>query len=265
MEVEVVAREIIETNRKKQLPKPEDLNPNLRFVENRVFSALKNNEELKLMIERAKISWDEEHDDLRKLFKQFREEDDYILYMSREDNNWETDKAIIEALFKQKLGLNEVIHAALEEKNIYWRDDLPYAAIAMLKTLQFMDSHNTVGLGFVADLYKNKSEDQSFAKELFRKTVNFSEEYGEIIASKSDNWETERIALLDMILMKMALTELEHFPTVPVKVTLNEYIELAKVYSTPKSKYFINGVLDKLVAEFKKNGRIEKRGRGLIE
>ncbi len=102
-------------------------------------------------------------------------------------------------------------------------------------------------------------------KELFRKSIQFSEDYEKLIAIRAEHWETERIALLDMIMMKMALCELEHFPTVPIKVTLNEYIEMAKVYSTPKSKVFINGVLDKLVADFKGQGRIQKRGRGLQE
>ena len=237
----------------------------MRFIENRVFKILKESEELTMILERAKISWSEEHDDLRRTFKQFKTEDAFILYMTREDNNIQTDKAIIEVLFKEKLGLNGVIHASLEEKNIFWRDDLPYAALGLIKTIQSISEDQKAGVGFLADLYKNKKEDQSFAKELLRKTVIFSDEYGGIVAAKSDNWETERIALLDMLLMKMALTELEHFPTVPVKVTLNEYIELAKMYSTPKSKYFINGVLDKLVDEFKKSKRIVKRGRGLIE
>ena len=264
-EMESIASEILEANKRKQLPSPDDLNPNMRFVENRVFKVLKDSEELGLILERAKISWAEEHDDLRRVFKQFKTEDAFILYMTREENNIRTDKAIIEVLFKEKLGLNEVIHSSLEEKNIFWRDDLPYAALGLIKTIQGISDEQKVGIGFLADLYKDKKEDQSFAKELLRKTVDFSSEYGEIIAAKSDNWETERIALLDMMLMKMALTELEHFPTVPVKVTLNEYIELAKIYSTPKSKYFINGVLDKLVVEFKKTKRIDKRGRGLVE
>ena len=265
MEMESVASEILEANKRKQLPSADDLDPNMRFVNNRVFKLLKESEELAIILERSKISWSEEHDDLRRVFKQFKTEDSFILYMTREDNSLQTDKAIIEVLFKEKLGLNEVIHASLEEKNIFWRDDLPYAAMGLIKTIQGISEEQSVGVGFLADLYKDKKEDQSFAKELLRKTVSFSDEYGEIIASKSDNWETERIALLDMLLMKMALTELEHFPTVPVKVTLNEYIELAKMYSTPKSKYFINGVLDKLVAEFKKSKRIDKRGRGLVE
>jgi transcription antitermination protein NusB len=169
------------------------------------------------------------------------------------------------ALFTEMLSATDILHSALEEKDIYWQDDLPIAAMTMVKTIQEFSDADTTNSSILADTYKNKDEDQKFVKELLRKTVEFGEEYGEMVASKADNWETDRIALLDMIMMKMALTELEHFPTIPVKVTLNEYIELAKVYSTPKSKVFINGVLDKLVAEMKRSERISKRGRGLVE
>ena len=238
MEMEEVASEIQEQNRQKQLPTDAEL---------------------------SKINWDEEHDDLRKLFKQFKTEDSFNLYMAREDVGLELDKAIVITLFKEHLGLNEVLHASLEERNIFWQDDLPIAAIGLIKTIQELPQIDMSHGNILADLYKNKDEDQRFTKELLRKTVEFGEEYSEMIADKAKNWETERIALLDMILMKMALTELEHFPTIPVKVTLNEYIELAKSYSTPKSKIFVNGVLDKLVADLKRNERINKRGRGLVE
>ncbi|MEZ4722796.1 MAG: transcription antitermination factor NusB [Flavobacteriales bacterium] len=265
MDMEVVAREMIDQNKKKQLPTREDLNPNMRFVENRVFAILNQNASLEQMLERSKISWAEEHDDLRRIFKQFRTEDAYNLYMAREEAGFEVDKEILVTLFSEHLGLNEILHAALEEKDIYWQDDLPVAAIALIKTIQNLPDFDTSNTSILADVYKDKQEDQAFAKELLRKTVEFGADYEVLISSKADNWESERIALLDMILMKMALCELEHFPTVPVKVTLNEYIELAKVYSTPKSKVFINGVLDKLVADFKNDGRISKRGRGLME
>lgn len=265
MQVGVAADEITATNRKKNLPSSEDLNPNLRFIENRVFKILKDNAQLKTLLERAKISWNEEHDDVRRIFKSFKEDEAYRLYMIREDNDLEIDKELIITLFRDHLVMNDIIHSALEEKDIYWQDDLPMAAITVIKTLQVLPDFDATNTTILADLYKNKEEDQLFAKELFRKSIQFADEYGKIIASKADNWETERIAFLDLQLMTMALTELEHFSTIPVKVTLNEYIELAKVYSTPKSKVFINGVLDKLVMDFKSEKRINKRGRGLNE
>lgn len=265
MHVGEVAAEIADQNKRKNLPSREDLNPNMRFVENRVFSMLKSNVQLGQLLERAKISWTDEHDDIRKIFKTFREEEAYRLYMIREDNNLATDKDIITILFRDHMIMNELVHSWLEEKNIYWQDDLPMAAVTVLKTLAALPDFDTTNTSILANLYGNKNEDQLFAKELLRKTAQFYPEYCDLISSKADNWETDRIALLDLILMAMALTELEHFPTVPIKVTLNEYIELAKVYSTPKSKMFINGVLDKLVAEMKQMGRINKRGRGLYD
>ena len=265
MQVGIAADEITATNRKKNLPSQEDLNPNMRFVENRVFKIFRDNEQLKKLVERAKIDWGNEHDDVRRIFKAFKEEETYQLFMIREDNDLSTDIELIITLFRDHLVMNDIIHSALEEKDIYWQDDLPMAAITVIKTLQVLPDFDASNSTVLADLYKNKEEDQLFAKELFRKSIQFADEYGKIIASKADNWETERIAFLDLQLMTMALTELEHFPTIPVKVTLNEYIELAKVYSTPKSKVFINGVLDKLVNDFKAEKRINKRGRGLNE
>lgn len=265
MQVQVAASEIIAQNKQKRLPTREDLDPNMRFVQNRVFKKLRENVMLGQLLERSKISWAEEHDDIRRIFKAFREDEAYNLYMSREDESLETDKGIIVKLFTDYLGINELMHAALEEKDIYWQDDLPVAAMTVIKTIQALPEYDTTNTSILADLYKEKEEDQLFVKELFRKTTQFGEEYDKLISAKAENWESDRIAMLDMILMKMALAELEHFSTVPVKVTLNEYIELAKVYSTPKSKVFINGVLDKLVADFKRDNRIQKRGRGLIE
>ncbi len=265
MQVGVAAEEIIEQNKKKNLPTREDLNPNTRFIENKVFKILRENVQLQQLMERAKINWTEEHDDIRRIFKSFREDEQFQLYMIREDNDLQIDKDIIVHLFREYLGVSEMVHGAMEEKDIYWQDDLPVAALTVIKTIQSLPETPSENTSVLADLYKDKSEDQSFAKELLRKTVQFAPEYAEMIASKADNWESERIALLDLIMMEMGLAELEHFATIPVKVTLNEYIELAKSYSTPKSKFFINGVLDKLVDDMKKNKRINKRGRGLVE
>ena len=265
MQVRAASNEMIDQGLKKNLPTQQDLNPNRRFVNNRVFQQFANNETLKHLLEKKKISWAEENDDIRRIIKTYREDEVFQLYMMREDNTMDLDKDMMIYIFKEYLGLNEIVHNTLEEQDIYWQDDLPMAALSLIKTIETMPEEDMSQRSFIADLYKNKEEDQLFVKDLFRKTIQLDVEYTELISSKAQNWETERIAMLDMLLMRMALVELEHFPTVPVKVTLNEYIELAKVYSTPKSKVFINGVLDKLVAEFKRDNRIKKRGRGLVE
>ena len=265
MQVGEAANEIAEQNKKKHFATAEDTNPNTRFIDNRVFKKLQSNVQLQQLMERSKIDWTNEHDDVRRIFKAFREDEQFQLYLIREENSLELDKEILVYLFKNYLGINEVLHSALEEKDIYWQDDMPVAALTVIKTILSIPGTDTDQISILADLYKHKDEDQSFAKELLRKTVQFSDEYAEMIAEKAENWETERIALLDLIMMEMGLAELEHFANIPVKVTLNEYIELAKSYSTPKSKMFINGVLDKLVVDLKANGRINKRGRGLVE
>lgn len=265
MQVRAASNEMIDQGLKKNLPTQQDLNPNRRFVDNRVFKQFANNETLKHLLEKKKISWVEENDDIRRIIKTYREDEVFQLYMMREESNMQLDKEMMIYIFKEYLGLNEIVHNTLEEQDIYWQDDMPMAALSLIKTIETMPEEDMSQRSFIADLYKNKEEDQLFVKDLFRKTVQQDVAYTELISSKAQNWETERIAMLDMLLMRMALVELEHFPTVPVKVTLNEYIELAKVYSTPKSKVFINGVLDKLVAEFKRDNRINKRGRGLVE
>lgn len=259
------ADEILEENRNKRLPTPEDLAPNTRFIDNQVFAKIANNVMFQRIVERQKIDWDNEHDDLRRIYKALREDETFLAYMSAEETSFEADKDIIDYVFKEHLAINEIFHNTLEEIDIYWQDDLPVAAVAVIKTIHGLTDTDTTNGSIIADLYKEKEEDQRFVKELVSKTIQFSEEYGKHIASKADNWEVDRIAFVDMLLMKMALVELEHFSSVPIKVTLNEYIELAKMYSTPKSKVFINGVLDKLVAHFRRLERINKQGRGLVE
>ena len=265
LQLHAAAEEIIEQNKQKRLPTEEDLNPRLRFVNNQVFAKISENVMFQRLVERQKINWENEHDDLRKIYKSLRSDETFAAYLETEDESLQADKDIVEYIFKEYLAVNEVFHNTLEEQDIYWQDDLPVAALAVIKTVQALPDGDTTNLSILGDLYKEKVEDQKFVKELLHKTIQFSDEYGEHVAAKAENWEVDRIAFLDMMLMKMALTELEHFATVPVKVTLNEYIELAKMYSTPKSKVFINGVLDKLVAHFRKLERINKRGRGLIE
>ena len=144
-------------------------------------------------------------------------------------------------------------------------EDLDLAAGSVKRTLeQIREDDGLKDLG-LSELDREPAEEYAFATQLFRKCIEHSAEHEEAIAAKASNWESDRIAFSDMILMKMALTEARHFDQIPVKVTLNEYIEIAKAYSTPKSKNFINGVLDKLFIEMKKDGRIRKVGRGLLE
>ena len=152
-----------------------------------------------------------------------------------------------------------------EAKSIYWADDMRVAMSSLIKTLEGLKPQTMASDIILLPLFKEPEEDLQFATHLYRKTILQTDEFEALIADKTTNWEVERIAMMDILLMKMALTEILQFESIPVKVTLNEYIEISKLYSSPKSKVFINGILDKLVQEFKSANKIQKTGRGLAE
>ena len=158
----------------------------------------------------------------------------------------------------------ELLNHFYEEKNLHWGDDTYLVNPMVVKTIESFKENTNPDFALIP-LYKDKEEDEQFIKDLFRQTILQEAETKKLIADKTQNWEVERIAMMDILLMKMALTEILHFSSIPVKVTLNEFIEISKIYSTPKSKIFINGILDKILADFKTEGRLNKIGRGLME
>jgi N utilization substance protein B len=180
--------------------------------------------------------------------------------MSSPNQNFDEDKKFVLKIFSKKMVDSELFQDYLRDKDIYWEDDLPFITSMITKNIK--DSkQNSIGL---LSLFKDK-EEEIFALDLFRKAITNSDRFSELISVKVNNWEIERVAQMDLILMQMALTELVEMPTVPVKVSMNEYIDLAKYYSTERSKKFVNGILDNLVSELLKEGTIKKTGRGLIE
>ena len=265
VEIRDVAGKRIEESSHKKLPTEDDLDPNTKFVDNLVIAQIAQNLPFQKLIEDKKINWQEEQELVSKLFKHIRETALYQSYMSDRSNEYGSDKQFIGQLFIKHIAGFELLHDTLEEKSIYWLDDLMLVNIIVDKTLQSFRQNHSNKLPIVFSLYKNEIDDRKFVRELLIKTTENNKEYETLIAEKTKNWELDRIAVLDMILMKMALCEFECFKTIPVKVSLNEYIELSKSYSTPKSKFFINGVLDKLAADMKISGKIAKTGRGLIE
>lgn len=265
VEIRDMANSRIKESLKKKLPTEEDLNPNTKFVDNLVIAQIAQNLPFQKIIEEKKINWQQEQELVSKIFKHVRETALYKSYMRNPVSEYSTDKQFIGQLFMQHIAEFELLHDTLEEKSIYWLDDLTLVCINVAKTLQSFRQNNSNKLSMLFSLYKNEIDDRKFVKELLTKTVENNKEYEALIAEKTKNWELDRIAVVDVILMKMTLCEFEHFKTIPVKVSLNEYIELSKSYSTPKSKIFINGVLDKLAADMKHSGKIAKTGRGLIE
>lgn len=263
LELADIAEIQMEESRNKVLPSQEDLNPNRRFVDSYVIKALRSNVSLMSAVDQHKVSWAGYRDELKKLWKEIRKSDFYADYLHGESNASE-DRKFIERLTKRYFLDNESLYQSFQERSIYWDyEDCDYAinmALRYFSKIKSIDRYKAL-----PQMWKDEEEDKAFVKQLFRKVLNNNESNTKVIEAKTKNWDSERIAHLDILLMKMAITELLEFRSIPVKVTLNEYIELSKFFSTPKSKIFINGVLDKVVSEFNREQKIKKTGRGLIQ
>ena len=261
-EVKSIAEERIETNKSKIRPSEEELNPNLKFVKNRLIQLLENSKELRKASETSKVNWvgDENKELFKKMYLQFREGETYFEFMNNGSDSFEDDKNFVIALFKEDIANFKLLYNHFEEKSFHWLDDIDLACAMVVKTLKTFTEN---GPNNILELYKDKKDEQFFVKELLKKTISLNKESEELIDELTSNWELDRIAKMDVILMKMAVTELQVFNNIPTKVTLNEYIEISKFYSTPKSNGFINGILDKAITRLEKEGKIQKVGRGL--
>jgi len=261
-ELKTQAERRIEDNKKKILPTEDDLNPNMKFVDNKVVALLESNEGLRRISETRKVNWlgDENQEMFRKMFLQIRESETYFEFMNNEGKEFEDDMAFAVALFKTEIANFPLLYNYFEERDIHWLDDIDLACSMVLKTIK---SFTPEGKNEIMPLYKDEVDEKEFIQLLFRKTILMDEESEKLIDELTSNWELDRIAKMDIILMKMAIAEFQIFNNIPTKVTLNEYIEISKFYSTPKSNGFINGVLDKAIARLEKEGKIKKVGRGL--
>jgi len=263
-EIFELAHRTLEDAKQKMLPTAEDINPNTKFADNKVADLLAKNIELHKKASNRKINWQNEPELVKKIFLSIRSSEEFENYMKSTESSFEEDQDFIIKVYKKYVSEFELLHNYFEEKSIYWVDDIDLVNSMVVKTLKSFKADSNENFSLIA-LYKDEEDDRVFAQDLFRKTVLLNKELETLIGEKTANWEVERIAMMDVLLMKMALAEVLTFPSIPVKVTLNEYIEISKSYSTPKSKHFINGILDKLIADFKTEGRIKKTGRGLME
>jgi N utilization substance protein B len=250
------AKKLQDENKLKRIPTREDLNPNKRFVENACLKTIVDSSLLNKKLEQKKISWHSDTEIPRKIFVMFRESKTYQDYMQQNNSDFEADRELILKMLKNYICEFELLHYFYEEKSIYWLDDWELINKMIIKNIKSLTGSPQEELKPM-ELYKD-IDDRKFAIELFHKTILNDKEFAPLIAAKTQNWDIERIALMDVIIMKMALTEIIKFPNIPVKVSLNEYIELSKMYSTPKSKVFVNGVLDKLVEELISTKQISK-------
>ncbi|MFC2175782.1 transcription antitermination factor NusB [Bacteroidota bacterium] len=264
LEIHSFAINQIEDAKKKRLPTKEDLNPNLRFVQNTVLLQLENNPKLQVEMKARKINWSEHLELIRRIYGQFKQDAVYQSYMSADEVSYKEERRILYRLYEDFLVSNEHLSSIFEEKSIFWMNDFEQVTAMVLRTISDFKKANPAG-GELPKIYKDEVEDRQFVLNLFRKTVAHSDEFQKMVEEKLQNWDMDRVASTDVLLMKMALCEFLYINSVPTKVTMNEYIEISKEYSTPKSKVFINGILDKLLTELKSGGEIKKIGKGLIE
>ncbi len=247
----------------KHLATLEERNPNNKFINNSIFQLLEDNNSLSVALENRKITnWNIHDDYINLLLTSLKESKLYAKYMSTSVNTFEEDKQFVVDLFSEIIVPNEKLYEYLEDDKLTWIDDIPVVNTHIVKQLKAIKSAEDDSFR-VPKLFKD-ADDKDFAKDLFRKTVLNEKELAKEFDSKTPNWDMDRIAEIDTIILKMAICELLKFPSIPVKVTLNEYLELAKEYSTPKSSIFINGILDNLVKEFQTNKKMIKAGRGLM-
>ncbi|WP_134203269.1 transcription antitermination factor NusB [Pedobacter suwonensis] len=242
----------------------EDINPNMKLLHNKFSVLLQQNPEYASAIKKYKVDWGFDPEIRKTVYNSLKASKEYAEYLADPNESLESSKDIIKYIFRKIILKNQAIIQVFEEKFINWQVDHEVMKGMVAKTLKNFTSE---------DPFKNKLteisadwvEDSKFVQDLFVHTLQNDAKYQEMIADRTKNWESERIALMDTILMKMAICELLNFPSIPVKVTINEYLELSKDYSTPKSNSFINGILDKILGDLKKNNTIKKIGRGLIE
>lgn len=233
------------------------------LVRNRILQFIAQHTILTNHIKKRKIKfWDLDFDYVKSNFKALMESENYQAYSQIESPSIQEDRAIIAFFFKEIVAPSDGFYDYLEDKELTWIDDLPVVNTFLLKTLHKIDPKNSNSLHFPE--MNPGEEDPQFAIELLEKVVVNNDTLQEEMVGRTPNWDSDRIALLDAIMIKMAMAELLFFPTIPPKVTMNEYIEISKDYSTPKSNIFINGILDKAIKDFEKSGRLNKSGRGLI-
>ncbi len=264
IELKHVAKVLMEEAKTKRLPTEQDLNPNLKFIENKFINQLADNIHVQREINNRRISWNNEFELVKKVFNNIKASPEFEKYMNVSDDSFNTHRDFVLEMLRESIADFELLNHLYEEKNLHWGDDI-YIVNPMIVKMIESTKENVNQDAALMTLYKDKEEDMQFVKDLFRETAVRNDEIEKMIGDKTKNWEVERIAIMDVLLMKMAITEILHFSSIPVKVSLNEFIEISKMYSTPKSKIFINGILDKIVADLKAGSKLNKMGRGLME
>ena len=257
IEVTQFAERRIDNRRNKLRPTYEDLNPNTRFFDNAFMAQLMQNAQLEEFRANQKRTWDDEGDFVKHLFEKIEQPKAYQEYMAKDALTYEDDRELWRKLYRTTFGQNETIDEILEEQSLYWNDDKAIVDTFVLKTIKRFDPENGAGQELMPE-YKD-DEDKEFARKLLRTAITGAEAYRKLMENNAKNWDMERFAFMDILIMQVALAEIFAFPSIPVSVTLNEYVEIAKMYSTPKSGGFINGMLDSIVNQLKSENKLNKQ------
>ena len=249
---------------KKLRPSFDDLNPNRRFVDNPLIAQIIASDGFQDACKRRNVNWssDERQEIFRKLFIEIEKSEVYFENMESLDDDFFSVKTFLVQLFRSEIANSSLIYNFFEEEEISWMDDIDLACSMVIKTLKM--SSEAGGFEYLP-LYKENDDEKDFIQTLLRQTVSLDTDSEKLIEELADNWELDRIAKMDVLLLKMAFAELQSFESIPTKVTINEYLEISKYYSTPKSNVFINGILDKSLKKLTKDRKIVKKGRGLKE
>ena len=251
-----IAKDRIEAAKTKLRPTEEDLNPNTRFIDNAFIAQLAQNKQLEEYSNNQKRTWEDEGEFIKRLFASIEESKAYQEYMSKDTLTYEDDRELWRKLYRSMIAQNEQIDEILEEQSLYWNDDKAIVDTFVLKTIKRFEPENGADQELLPE-YRDEM-DTEFARKLFRNAIAGAEPYRKMIAENTKNWDVERIAFMDILIMQVALAEMFSFPSIPVSVTLNEYVEIAKMYSTPKSGSFINGMLDTIANKLKSEGKLNK-------
>ena len=268
VETKRFAENKITENKHKYIPTYEDLHPNMKYVNNRLLNLIEDNVDFKKHEAALKINWADDHQDVvKKYYTMMKDTPEYKKYMAAKTDSFAEDKKFIVAMIQNYFADLDVLQDFYEDKSIYFCDDYHLVSSMLIEFLTKMknfDVNTKLPSIYKTDMAEANA-DEKFIQDLFRDTMSHYEEFGKLIADNTNNWEKERICLMDMIILKMAITEFVCFPFIPVKVTMNEYIEISKYFSTPKSKIFVNGILDKLAKKLNDAGSIKKNGIGLLD
>ena len=256
VEVTRFADRRIDNRRHKLRPTYEDLNPNTRFIDNAFMAQLAANEQLAEYSENQKRSWEDESEFVKRLFERIEASGIYQEYMAKDSLTYEDDRELWRKLYRTFIAQNDEIDELLEEQSLYWNDDKAIVDTFVLKTIKRFEPEKGAGQELMPE-YRD-DEDKEFARKLFRNAIKNAEVYRNLMAENAKNWNMERLAFMDILIMQVALAEILSFPSIPVSVSLNEYVEIAKMYSTPKSGSFINGMLDTIVNQLKKENKLRK-------